>query len=415
MRKIENKIYHILRWSEKYTRTDMVYLAKGGFWLTVSRVISFVIIISSAIVFANFLSKEIYGIYKFIISIAGIIGAFSLSGMGPAITRIISKGFDGALRTGAQVALKWNSSLFFIGIAISVYYYLNGNNELSMALLIVAIFLPFKRTFSIYDSYLQGKKLFKLRALYGGLGDGIPIVILILTAIFFNSFLLMVLAFFASYTIMNILLYLIVIKKYKLKKEPAPEVISYGKHLSVMDILRNIAAQLDNILLFHFVGPAQLAIYSFATAPPREITTLNSILQTLTLPKVSNRSIEELKKTLPRKVLITFLVSLFLFIAYVIVAPYIFKIIFPQYIDSIFLSQIFAINILFAPGILFHQTLVGHMQKKKLYIINSVIPIIKIILLFLLLPFYGVWGAISAILFTRTVQFIMLFYFFKKL
>lgn len=225
----------------------------------------------------------------------------------------------------------------------------------------------------------------------------------------------MVFAFFASYTLMSVLLYITTIKKYKLQKEDVPETISYGKHLSLMSILNNFAAQLDKILLFHYVGPVQLAAYSFATAPPREISSFNSILQTLLLPKVSSRSVEELKKTLPRKVGIVFLVSLFIFFAYVISAPYIFAIAFPAYTDVVFLSQIFALNILFFPGVLFVQTLIGHMQKKKLYIINTVIPSLKIILFFVLLPLYGVWGAVSALLLARTVQFIMLFYFFKKL
>ena len=415
MQKIQLKLYQLLRWSEILLRTDTSYLIKGGFWLSIAKVFTSLTVLGSAIVFANFLPKEVYGTYKFVISLASIIGAFSLSGIGPAVTRAVAKGFDGALRTGTQTALKWNSSLFFIGIAGSIYYYVNGNNELSLALFIVAIFLPFRRSFSTYDSYLQGKKLFKLRTLYGVLGDGIPILILILIAFFFNNPIFMVFAFFASYTLMSVLLYITTIKKYKLQKEDVPETISYGKHLSLMSILNNFAAQLDKILLFHYVGPVQLAAYSFATAPPREISSFNSILQTLLLPKVSSRSVEELKKTLPRKVGIVFLVSLFIFFAYVISAPYIFAIAFPAYTDVVFLSQIFALNILFFPGVLFVQTLIGHMQKKKLYIINTVIPSLKIILFFVLLPLYGVWGAVSALLLARTVQFIMLFYFFKKL
>ena len=38
--KIKNKTYKLLRKSEKYTKTDMVYLTKGGFWLTLGQIIS---------------------------------------------------------------------------------------------------------------------------------------------------------------------------------------------------------------------------------------------------------------------------------------------------------------------------------------------------------------------------------------
>ena len=36
---LKKRLVHILRWSERYTKTDMVYFASGNFWLITSRVI----------------------------------------------------------------------------------------------------------------------------------------------------------------------------------------------------------------------------------------------------------------------------------------------------------------------------------------------------------------------------------------
>ena len=65
---IKEKIYKLLRKSEKWTHTDMIYLAKGGFWLTLGQIISSVSSFALAVAFANFLPKEVYGNYKYIIS-----------------------------------------------------------------------------------------------------------------------------------------------------------------------------------------------------------------------------------------------------------------------------------------------------------------------------------------------------------
>ena len=73
IKKIKEKIYNLLRWSEKYTKTDMVYLAHGGFWLSFGQIISSLSSFLLAIAFANLLPKETYGNYKYILSIASIL------------------------------------------------------------------------------------------------------------------------------------------------------------------------------------------------------------------------------------------------------------------------------------------------------------------------------------------------------
>jgi len=59
MQKIKNFLYKKLRLSEKYTRTDMVYIAKGGFWLTFGQSITSILslILITNVFFQEFLYK----------------------------------------------------------------------------------------------------------------------------------------------------------------------------------------------------------------------------------------------------------------------------------------------------------------------------------------------------------------------
>ena len=66
--KIKEKIFNLLHWSQKYTGTDMVYLATGGFWLISGQIFYSATAFLLSIAFANLWSKETYGIYTYIIS-----------------------------------------------------------------------------------------------------------------------------------------------------------------------------------------------------------------------------------------------------------------------------------------------------------------------------------------------------------
>ena len=98
MRNIRYKVKELLLRSEKYTKTDMLYLARGGFWLTLGQGLGIIAGLLLVIGFANLLPKEVYGNYKFILSLGGIIGAFTLTGMSIAVTQAVARGFEGNFR-----------------------------------------------------------------------------------------------------------------------------------------------------------------------------------------------------------------------------------------------------------------------------------------------------------------------------
>src|ERR1019366_9423325 len=76
----------------------------------------------------------------------------------------------------------------------------------------------------------------------------------------------------ATQTIGLFIAYRHTLRTYKPSTEPTPELMRYGAHLSIIGVFSTIAAQIDSVLTFHFLGPAVLAIYSFATAIPDRIS-----------------------------------------------------------------------------------------------------------------------------------------------
>ena len=207
----------------------------------------------------------------------------------------------------------------------------------------------------------------------------------------------------------------IILKKYKPNTKEEPGTIAYGKHLSLMHVVSTIIKNIDKLLLFHYVGAVSLAVYSFSMAAPNQILSLFKMLRPLAMPKFSQTNIEILKKTLPLKIFKLFLIIAPFVIAYIILAPFLFKIFFPQYLDAVPYSQVFALTLFFFPTTFFGNVLNAHAKTKQQYIITFSINILKLILFLTLLPIFGIWGAISVILITRIVRSGLNIYFFYKL
>lgn len=407
--------YNLLKKGQKFTETDNVYIAKYGSYLMIGNIISIAASFLLSIAFARLLPKEIYGQYRYILSIMTLLAISSLQGLNNAIIRGVSRGFEGVFKKGLKTKLKWSLLGSIVSIGIAIYFWLQGNIEFTISFLIVAVFLPIFKTGEVYQFYLSGKKLFGQKVSYTTLIQILSTISLIITLFLTKSLIILVLVYFLSYSLFRIFFLFWTIRKYSPNKKDDSQTISYGKHLSLMQILGLISQELDKILLFSFLGPIKLAVYSFAILPIQHIRSPLQTIQELALPKLSAGSKEQIKKTLPKKLLKSVVFILVIIIIYIAITPYFYKIFYPQYTDSIFYSQLFVFTLLIFPISMMRLALQSQMMTKSLYKINILNPAVQIILLAILTPLYGILGVIIAILLANVFHFFLVWFLFKKM
>ena len=411
---LRNKIYKLLRKSEKYTKTDMVYLTKGGFWISFSKITASLSAFVLAIAYANLLPVETYATYKYILSITGLLVIPTLTGINTTLVRSVAMGFEGNYKISFQTKLRWGILSTLIGIFVAGYYFLIGNKILSYGFLIASIFIPLIQVASLYSYYLQGKKLFKKASIFNTLNNLLITSLVIVVMFNTKNIITIILAYYLGTLIVYSLLSYYTLRKNKLDKKEDLESIKLGKHLSVMNILGAIASQIDKILMWHLLGPMALAVYSFATIPVEQIRNFLKSSQQLALPKLGSHDVDTIKKTLPEKIFKFAVLILPIIIIYYLASPWLFKIFFSAYTDSINYSQIFSISLLFFPFGLINSALTAKANKKSLYLINSIAPIIRILSMTIFIPIWGIMGAISAFICSKIINSIIAIIILQK-
>ncbi|MBX4211230.1 MAG: oligosaccharide flippase family protein [Candidatus Yanofskybacteria bacterium] len=399
---LKEKVRQFLQRLATIIKIDTLYLARGGFWNTFTFGITSLLSIALVWAFANLIPKETYGTYKYVMSIAGSLSFLALTGINTALTQATAQGQKGLLRYAIKIQLRWNLIMGVALVGVAGYYYTHNNIVIAASLLLLAIVTPLIATFNTYSSYLIGKKLFRVMAYYASLTS------IFYTAVMVGILLLTdnIVAIVAAYCIANlvplIFFYLRTLHNSdEEQRNPAPEqkrdLLHFLKHLSVMNVFSNLSQYVDKITVFHYIGAIELAVYGVALAIPDRIRGYFKTLTALVVPKVSLKTIPELRASFYLRVFQAFLIGIAASTAYFLIAPFIFHLLLPRYLDAIRYSQALGLVYIFVlPGSYVGEIFRAHKMIRALYLSSVTAHVSRIVLFVVLGIVWGVWGVIIA-------------------
>lgn len=411
---VKQKTVAFLRWTEKYTKTDMVYLAKGSSWVTLGHLITALVGFLASIAFANLLSQETFGEYKYVLSVAGILAALTLPGMNTALSRAAARALDGSLLIAWRTKFIWGLAASAASLGLSVFYFLRDEPWVAGAFITTALFLPIVEASLSYYAFLTGKSLFREASLRQSITAIGTTLLIVVSTVFSDNVLATVTAYFLSWALFALFFFRQTLATFVTNQTTEKDMVAYGGHLSVMGVIGSIAAYIDKVLLFNLLGPVQVAIFSFATVLPQNIKSAVRNINQVAFPRFAGRTLSHIGTSLHTKVLLATGLLVPVAIMYWFAAPFLFKLIFPQYASAVLFSQLYALIIVLAPKVLYRTALEANGRKHELYLFQTASSLVKIVLSILLISFFGILGAVYATLVTEVFVFVLIAFLFER-
>ena len=390
---------------------------KNIFYLLSANISSVIFGLLLSISLTRFLSKEVYGLYSYIMSILGILTIFTLPGMNTAIVQAVAKGYDGVFIKGTKERLKWStisSSILFI---MGIYYYVNKSQIIAKCLLFSSFIFPFYQATDTFQALLVGKKKFDMLAKYQSIIQVIPTIVIIIIIYYLRDLLIVIATYLVLISILKIIFFF---KSKKLIKNINIDLtsFSFGRHLTFLGIISIVSHYIDRLIIGTFFSLKELATYTIALIFSEQIMIIGSITNTLIFPKLSEMNEHEaylkLRKFLPYYLILFTIICCIL----ILLCPYLIILFYShKYSDSIVYAQVLLISTIAAqPALILTRALFPSQKKvRELYKVRISRHICELSALAIFSAFLGVWGIILSKFISRLFTTILSIYLFLRL
>jgi len=402
-----------------FFRVDARYFVSGAFWLLVAQGGVILGSLLTAVFLANTLTENSYGVYRYIIGLSAIFTAFSLTGLPQAVLQATAKGYTNIIELSTPITLKWSLGISFAGISFAAYYFFQDNSTLALGCLMIAVLHPFTSFFSntiaLYSGLSRFKTISHIHVVKSAFVSGSTLIALLFT----QNITALLFVYFLTQAISAIAVHFIYkpdnAVKFQIPSEVWQNYFSYAKHTSIRGILLRVANNLDSIIVFQFLGAAQLAMFSIATLVPTQVRGTFKHLQTLLISKYSkHETIDSIRSSILTRSIQFFFLLLFITTVFIFIVPYIYLLLFPEYTSVIPLVQLLALSFPAYVFLIPDGALLSQRAERELYQSELSTSTAQIILLFFLTFYFGLLGAVASRVITQYLKAFISFYLIYK-
>lgn len=373
---------------------DVHYFVKSGFWTYFGYGGSVLLRMILLVIFARFADKGFYGEYQFVSTVLWVLVLFSMPGMDTSIVQSVARGYESSLISGTRAKLRWSLLGSAALVCVSLYFKYVSPRPFWNVFLALVVFFPLWSAGSTIMAYYRGKEQFDKAAFYE-IFVGILTTIASIVAFLLTKSLLVI---FVASTIIGILVFEIMYSRLLCRIKPLPvdeHVVSYGRHVTFMTAINFVAPYADRFAITYIAGYEGLAVYSIATSIPMTLSFCGKLLSTLLLPKLSrghDSHVHSIKKLFWWFSLAALIMTGVVILLMPWLIPFLFS---DEYVEAVRYSQAALLYLVFfIPTSVLYSVFQGKKAVKLLYAYNLGIGITDLALLAVMVPLYGIWGAI---------------------
>lgn len=401
-------------------------LAKNTFWLSVGEIISRLLKMILVVYAARILGVAGWGIFSYAISIASLLYIFSDFGLENVVTREIAKSSDEKLH--------YFSTAFFIRsillalcllVIFFITFFIIHTTEIREILFPIALMLAFDSlrnlTLAISRALEKMEQEAYIRSLTSFLVVGLGLATLIYIPSIKNLAYAYLLGSFAGLIISLYILrtYIAYIPEYFSKKLIGP-IMKIAWPFCIFWVTATIMVYTDIIMLGWWKTPTDLGLYSAARRLVQFLLVIPNLIAFTTLPlfsKLVTESREKLRETFEKTLSFTLLLGLPIVVGGILLGKDIVLVVFGEsYIDSVLVFQIFlGMLVTMFPSIIVNNFIFTHNMQRKFVWCTIGGALLNILLNFVLIPKFGIYGAAVATAFSSVALTIIIWYIAKKI
>jgi O-antigen/teichoic acid export membrane protein len=387
---------HALALAHRLLGTDIRFFAKNAVFVSTGYATAVLRGIVTGYLVARLFPRELYGQYQFILSAVGAVGAFGLPGITNALSRAVARGEREAILPVARV--QFLAAIVGSILLLAAIPFLPAERQALWPLfLLAALLFPVSQAAgTIFASITVGMERFSYALKANVISNAAIVLAALLILLIYPSpaLLIAVTMAFPALVSLNFSRPLV------LRPSPAVSVkpiLRYGLQLTLANLPISLSWYVDKLMISALFGLNQLAVFSVAILLPEQSKVLAKELLPV-LFAVQSRGADSPERR-RRLLFVTLRATLLFFtgiIGYILLAPWIFALLFPNYPEAVWLTRIAALTLVTLPSGILTQYLEAQAMIRALQWTRWISTAVFLISLLTLIPTYGLIGAILA-------------------